>query len=385
MQTDISNRTIDLARSAAELEQKRIYLRDQTLKGFVALITPKGSISFLVEYRHGGKQHRIKIGRLGPLTAKEAREEARQALARAHSGENVTAPKSHSTTFAEALDMYLERAGKGKRTWKEVERIMKYDALPAWKNTPVSEIRHHHVAQLIDEVQQRTQSGARILFANLRPMFRWLVERNLIEQNPTSDLKAPAAQKSRDRVLTDKELKQVWNACTLDWWPFGPIFRLLILTGARENEVAGMSIDELQGDEWIISAERTKNGIEHVVHLSPLAMETLAAYPPAGDLVFSTTGYSAPSGFSKAKRRIDQELPDIPHWRIHDLRRTFSSGLARLGVEPHITERCINHLTGSQSGVQGTYQRYRYMDDRKAAFNRWGAHIQKLVGGEHAE
>ncbi len=379
MQTKITKRRIDDAKGKAAFDGVRIYMRDTDITGFVCLVTPKGNVSYLVEYRQGGKQHRVKIGQHNPMTPYKARKEARQVLARAHAGEDVKRPVVQVLTFGEALEKYLANAGAGNRTWKSTKQILKYDALPAWRSTPVTDIKRHHVAELIDRVQKRTPSGARLLFAQLRPMFRWFVERSLIEFNPTSELKAPAPPKSRDRVLDDAELAQVWEAADLDWFPFGPIIRMLILTGARVSEVAGITMDELQDDQWVISGDRTKNAVEHTVHLCPLALETLHSIPAVSHIIFSTTGRTPPSGFSKAKMRMDKALPDLPPWRFHDLRRSFASGMAALGVDPHIVERCINHVSGSQSGIQGIYQRYKYMSERKQAFMLWDRHITELV------
>lgn len=214
-------------------------------------------------------------------------------------------------------------------------------------------------------------------------MFGWCVERGLIEHNPIANLKSPPVSRARDRVLTDNELIRTWEAADLSWFPFGPITRLLILTGQRRNEVAGMALDEIDGDVWTIPGNRTKNGKEHQVDLHPLVIEILDDLLLMNDLLFTTTGQTPPSGFSKAKARLDGALPDLPHWRFHDLRRTCASGMARLGILPNVIERVLNHQSGSNAGLVSVYQRHQYRDERREAIMKWGDHVSKLIGGHH--
>jgi integrase len=185
---------------------------------------------------------------------------------------------------------------------------------------------------------------------------------------------------ARDRVLTPEEIKSFWSATAFD--PFyGPFHRVLLLTAQRREEVAGMRWSELDVEKatWTIPKERTKNGKEHLVHLSPQA---LACLPVRGDSAFvfaSAKGKGSISGYSDAKERLDAIMQPQNPWRVHDLRRTAASGMAALGFQPHIIERVLNHISGAQGGLVGVYQRYEYLEDRKRTLLAWGNHVEALV------
>jgi integrase len=188
-----------------------------------------------------------------------------------------------------------------------------------------------------------------------------------------------------------------WQAASELNWPFSSVFKVLLLTGQRREEVAGMRWREVDLDagQWTIAKERCKNGKAHTVDLHSEAVSLLdplgdaAAARRAGDeeFVYSTTGTTPVSGFSKVKGRIDARMQEIlgakfQPWRIHDLRRTAASGMAALGFQPHVIERVLNHVSGAQGGLVSVYQRHEYRDDRKRAIMAWGAHVTGLVSAE---
>lgn len=379
MKLKITKSTVNSIRETAQRTTKRLYVFDTELQGFGLSVTAKGRASYFVEYRMPNKR-RLSIGPHGRLTPQEARKEAKSLLGDVAKGIDVARRPRDKITFAEAFEIYIKKNGRDNKSWDETRRILIYDALPAWGQKPISDIKRTDVAQLIDVVSARTPSGARALFAQLRPMFRWCVERGHMEHNSTADLKAPSTSKARDRILTDEEIVQVWKAAEPSWFPFGPIVRLLILTGQRISEVAGMSHDEIEGGTWIIPGARTKNGKQHQVDLHLLTLRILDKLPPANDLLFTTTGRTPPSGFSKAKAKLDANLPALPHWRFHDLRRTCASGMAALGILPNVIERILNHQSGSNAGLVGVYQRHHYRAERRDATLAWGDYVKNLVG-----
>jgi integrase len=195
-------------------------------------------------------------------------------------------------------------------------------------------------------------------------------------------MERPSGPASRDRVLEDWELKLVWQASHKLGSPFGPLVRLLILTGARREEVAGLSWAELREDAamWHLPAERAKKGNPLDLPLTSLALQELAALKGKGDkwprkgLLFSTTGKTPVSGFSKAKARLDAEIAKLNEgealnaWRLHDLRRTLATGMQRLGVRFEVTEAILNHVSGAKSGVAGVYQRHNWADEKRTAY-----------------
>jgi integrase len=186
--------------------------------------------------------------------------------------------------------------------------------------------------------------------------------------------------------LTSSELVAFWRVADAERREFGALLKLLLLTGSRLNEVAGMQRAELSDDgaTWTIPGERTKNGRVHVVPLSPLVRELIASVGTGTDLVFTANGTTVVSGWSKIKNRLDAAM-QIPPWRFHDLRRTCATGMAELGIAPHIVEAVLNHVSGARAGVAGTYNRAAYAGEKKAALERWAAHVEGLIDGRPAK
>jgi integrase len=227
-------------------------------------------------------------------------------------------------------------------------------------------------------------------------MFAWAVSRDIIAASPCAGVKPPAAETSRDRVLSDDELKTVWRACDKVGWPFGPMVKLLALTAQRRDEVAEMRWSEIdfKARTWTLARERVKNDQTHVVPLSDAAIEILQALPEIKgkgehDFVFTTTGATPVAGFSRAKNRLDGAIlesvdraPD--HWTFHDLRRTAASGMARLGVNLPVIEKVLNHTSGSFAGVVGIYQRHSFAEEKMTALQTWGRYLNQLVNDSTA-
>ena len=379
MQLKITKSTVETVKETAKRTSRRHYIFDTELQGFGLSVTPKGAASYFIEYRMPDKR-RLSIGAHGRLTPAEARRQAKVLLGEVAKGIDVARQPRGNKTFAAAFEAFMKNNGRGNRSWDSKRRYVEYDVLPVWANKPITAISRKDIANLIDKVAHRSPSVANSLFAVLRPMYRWWLERGFIETNPMVGLRSPPPPKPRDRVLADVELVQIWNAADPQWFPFGPLTRMLILTGQRISEVAGMTQDEVQGDVWTIQGSRTKNGKEHQVDLHPLALEIIGTMPPTNHFLFTTTGKSPPSGFSKAKTRLDAEIPDMPHWRFHDLRRTCASGMAALGVLPNVIERVLNHQSGVNSGLVSVYQRYHYREERRQAIFKWGNHLQSICG-----
>jgi integrase len=192
----------------------------------------------------------------------------------------------------------------------------------------------------------------------------------------------PAKEVVRDRVLDDKELAQVILAARKIGAPYGGIVELLALTGQRREEVAGLPWEELDLAQriWTIPKARTKNSKAHIVHPSRQALTVLTRADRRGPLVFSLLGTKRFQHFTHAKRRLDQ-LSRVTGWRLHDLRRTCVSGMARLGVAPHVADKILNHQSGTISGVAAVYQRHEFLAERRAALDTWAAHIECILAG----
>jgi integrase len=273
-----------------------------------------------------------------------------------------------------------------------------------WRDKSVAEITADDVHHLVDEIRERgipglvrrnggeSDSVARVSHARLSKFFSWAVQSRLITTNPCSGVWRPAAGPARERVLSDQEVRWLWLASGDLSEPFGPLFKILLLTGQRRDEVAGMTWDELSEDRetWSIPASRTKNKRRHIVPLSWLARDLIASVRPVGTVyVFTTTGESPVSGWSKTKKRLDEKMlevaakekPDalIQAWVTHDIRRSVASGLQRLGVRLEVTEAVLNHASGTRAGIVGVYQRHQYADEKREALNLWAAHVAGIV------
>jgi integrase len=214
----------------------------------------------------------------------------------------------------------------------------------------------------------------------VKTFFGWCVGRAILDASPAKGIAAPAREATRDRVLSDEELARIIIAARRVNGPYGSIVEFLALTGQRREEVARLTWDELDlaGRLWTIPSSRTKNGKPHIVHLSHEAVALLRRLPRLGRFVFSLSGAKAFQSFSAAKRELDK-LSGVSDWRLHDLRRTCVSGMARLGVAPHVADKVLNHQTGTISGVAAVYQRHEFLAEREDALDRWAAHVAALL------
>jgi integrase len=212
------------------------------------------------------------------------------------------------------------------------------------------------------------------------------VGRAVLDQSPAEGVPLPSKEVARDRVLDDNELAHVILAARGIGGPYGGIVELLALTGQRREEVAGLQREELDLAQrvWTLPKSRTKNAKAQVVHLSEQSMAVLKRAGQRGPYVLSLLGIKPFQEFSRAKRRLDQ-LSGLTGWRLHDLRRTCVSGMARLGVAPHVADKILNHQAGTISGVAAVYQRHEFLLERKEALDRWGAHVAQIVAGLSGE
>jgi integrase len=200
-------------------------------------------------------------------------------------------------------------------------------------------------------------------------------------------VKPPTSERARDRVLNDDELRLVWRTAGKIGGPFGLLVQLLALTGQRRNEVAEMQWSELDFEArlWTLPRERVKTGQPHQVSLSRAAIAVLKSILRIGEgrFVLTTTGKTPSNGYSKGKRRLEALLPpEMPAWRLHDLRRTVASGMARLGIDLPVIEKVLGHRSGSFAGIVGVYQRHDFADETRTALETWGRHIEGLISGQ---
>ena len=243
----------------------------------------------------------------------------------------------------------------------------------------MGEVSKRDVIALLDRIRERgSPIMANRVLAAVRKFFNWCIGRGILEVSPCSGI-PPAPEQARHRVLSDEELAQVIKAARQIGFPFGLIVEVLALTGQRRDEVGRMGWEhlDLRRKIWIIPGEHAKNGKPHLMQLSRPVLSVLDTVPKTGNLVFSSDGKTVFQGYSKAKTRLDS-LSGVQDWTLHDLRRTVVSGMARLGVAPHVADKILNHQSGTISGVAAVYQRHEFLKERERALQRWGDHIQSL-------
>lgn len=416
---------------AAQADARRREIPDAQLPGLYLVVQPSGAKSWALRYRIAGAPKKLTIGpvllsrsedaaratpALGqPMTLPEARAAARAALQTLSEGRDPSAAKKAAKALPvdperdlvrTLSETFVERWCKPRnRTWGEVERQFKVEINPGWGERRVQDIARRDIIELLDSIVSRgSPVTANRVLATLSKFFNWLVDRDVIASSPCTGVGRPAPESPRDRVLADDELRLVWLAADRLGEPFAPIVKLLILTGQRREEVGGMTWRELslEGDAvWNLPAERTKNGLAHAVPLSPQSLVVIKSVKrKAGrkNLLFTTTGETPVSGFSRAKMRLDALMLDIaqaeaqhrgddpskvapvPPWTLHDLRRTAASGMARLNINLPVIEKILNHVSGSFAGIVGVYQRHEFAAEKRAALGAWGNFVETLVG-----
>jgi integrase len=402
---------------------------DGLLPGLYLVVQPSGAKSFAVRYRYAGQPRKLTLGAFPAINLETARTLGAKALRAAAEGRDPAREKQSAKgdakrqaaeeirgkrdLFENVAREFIERhAMKQNRetTWRETARILGLrpspddpsilvdvggDVMSAWKGRKIQDITKRDVITLLDAVRDRAPVMANRVLAAVRKLFNWCLARDVIEVSPCSLIEPPAPERSRDRVLTDDELRMVWNAADSDGWPFGPLVKLLTLTGQRLGEVGGMRWDELdlKNKLWTLPADRVKNGERHEVPLSDTAIAIISALPrikTTKGFVFTTRRDAAVSGFSRAKDRLDAAiLAAIPKgakapapWVFHDLRRTMASGMARLGIQLPVIEKTINHTSGSFRGIVGVYQRHSFAEEKRSALAAWASHVATAVSGK---
>jgi integrase len=412
----ITKSTVDSLRPSGREE----YLWDAKLSGFGVKVTPSGSKSYLVQYRMGGRgapTKRYTLGKHGaPWTPAKAREEAERVLTEIRKGIDPQETKRRNTR--EAIDLAYDKYAArflelyGTRSWNaktlgDSRRFLISDKSPARQvlgRKPLPLITRSDVTAVLDQIPATSPGYARNLYSVLRKLFSWAVSRGDIDRSPFEGIAGPRPVKSRDRVLEDDELRLVWLASERMDYPFGPFYRFLVCSGQRREEVSAIGWQELSRErlEWTLPADRAKNGKPNVIPLNKLATDLLDQIAgsddwPRNGYVYTTTGKGPISGFSKAKTRLGVHMAQIAcevllaegveadegaiaPWRVHDLRRTFATGLQRLGVRFEVTEALLNHVSGARSGVAGVYQRHDWKCEKRAALDAWGENLLLLLG-----
>jgi integrase len=376
---------------------------DQSLSGFGVRAHAGGGISFFAMARQRGDSRRpirITIGRYPLTSLGAAREQARGLLRDLSAGIDPRARRAaelaaetvkRSNTVAAVAEDFIRRHVARARTAHTIELLIRRELIARWGDRPITDITRRDAVTMVEEIVDRGHpEAARRALTYTKRLFDWAITRGIhgLEHAPTDRLKAQdlvGAKKPRQRVLTDTEVALIWRASGELPYPDGPYIRLLLLLGQRRTELALATWDadeiDLARALWVIPAGRMKSDETHAVPLPPPAVKILRALPRSGRYVFSPRGTHPLNDFSAVKDRLDQAIVDlngaaVRGWTLHDLRRTFRTGLSSLRIAPHVAELCIAHR---QPGLAGVYDLHRFEDEKRHAMNAWASRVLSLV------
>jgi integrase len=356
------------------------------------------SKSWLVQYRVGAQQRRESLGDIREVKLEDARRAARRLFAQVELGIDPGAAKKAGRVAAAAAQLTVARVGERyldakqatmrPSSYRDAQRYFTLHWAPL-RDRPIAEIARADIAARLQDISKARGpiSAARARDA-LSALFGWAMREGLCEANPVIATNDPGAGRpSRDRVLTMAELAVIWRACGDD--DFGRIVRLLMLTGCRRSEIGGLKWHEVDSERGTITipGDRAKNGRSLTLALPPVALDILRAAPrrDGRDNIFGrrdrglTTWSSSTAALHQRIATIEGK--PLPHWTLHDLRRSVATHMAELGVQPHIIEALLNHVSGHKRGVAGIYNRARYDREIASALALWVEHVTAVVEG----
>src|SRR5262249_38572591 len=342
---------------------------------------------FVYFYHVGRRLRRLTLGAYPAMSLAEAREAWRKVRQDVQAGRDpapIRSTGNGATDFQGVFEEWLRRDQANNRSVDKVRRSIEQNVLPRWRYRQIADIGKRDVLDVIDAIADRgAPVNARRIQARLHRLFKWAVGRGIIETNPLADLPKAGEETRRDRVLKDDELVAVWNAAEKLGWPYGPASQLLIFTGGRREEIGQLHWSEIEDNTIKLEGARTKNGEPHNIPLSAAACAVLHNLPhiAGSDRVFTVSGRSPLTGWSRAKADLDELASLTTPGVTHDLRRTCATGLQKLGTPLQVTEAVLGHVSGSRAGVIGIYQRHDYANEKRAALEAWGAHVLALIEG----
>jgi integrase len=415
-------------------------IRDSGSRSLYLIVAASGSKSWGMRFRRpDGKAGKMTLGVVDfsgvepaeapvvgmPLTLSGARQVAAQIHRDRMMGKDVVGEhkvrrrrkraaiaEAGASTFGHLARKFITEHSRPRlRRWKGQARLLGINPrdlsiIPSgladrWADRAITEIDGHDVHAVLTEVRTvgvpglpahrkgaSSDSMARAFHVALSSFFGWALRERKVSSNPCQGVSKPQGSTARDRILSDAEIVTFWNAAAELGYPFGGILQVLLLTGCRLTEISALRWDELSEDGMQINlpASRTKNKRQHVVPLSPLARNIISSIPriAGSQFCFTFSGVRPVLVGTKIKRTLDEKMA-IPAWTVHDLRRTCATGMGELGVRTDVIEMALNHVSGARGGIAGTYNRSALLTERRAAVERWAAHVAGLVGGDSGQ
>jgi len=417
-------RFTDLMLKKLQATRKKYYLREGN--GFTIRVLPSGVKTWLYIFTFDGKRHEMNLGIYPAVSLEVARQKYNEARKALLNGKNPAAAEREriedrrkAPTVKDLCGEYVERHAKRfKRSWQKDERILNHDVVTAWGKRKAADISKTDVVRLLEKivVDRNAPGMANNTFQVVRKMFNFAVERDILKYSPCIGVKMPAPKNTRDRVLSEAEIKTFWHK--LDRAAMFPesknALKLILVTAQRPGEVIGMHTDEIDGEWWTIPAERAKNGKAHRVYLTSLAQEiiqqaidyikTIREIPTGNDysgFIFPSPRYGnskaiAPLALSIAvSRNLSFPIKDkngkvirtinklgMDHFTPHDLRRTAATFMAESGEPDAVIDAILNHV---KQGVIKVYNQYRYDKEKQAALESWARRLEGIITGSKAE
>jgi integrase len=356
---------------------------DELMPGLAIRVGHGGTKSFFVGTRVKGRYRRITLKPSFPnLELATARSKAREIIADAQGGigPELRKKRSEKGTFGAVADAFMQDYVRKKnlRTAGEYQRKINTDLLE-WHDRQITDIRRGDIKELLREKARGAPTSANRLKSLISKIFAWALKEEIIEASPAMKLDPPGGDENeRERNLAADEIKTAWEAFDKIGYPWGPLWKMLLVTGQRRGEVAGMKWAEVDAEGWKLPGERAKKGKGHLVPLSTLAREILADVPEIGKHVFTIRNDQPLKGWSRATRRLYDLTPGVDDWHPHDLRRTFATQLRSLGIDRLVVSKLLNH---AEAGVTKVYDRYSADPEKAAAMERWANRLREIISG----
>ncbi len=359
-------------------ERRQITYIDTLERGLalVLVVSYGGTRTFRVLTYRNGKPNSWKLGTYPQMTVKDARKQARAYWQNPQKIEAQAAVGTFEEVARNWLTRYVE--AKKLRSKPELKRMLENHVLPKWKNRPFLEIRRKEVNDLLDHVaDNHGKAAADAVLATIRRVMTWYQSKDENYTSPIVKGMRRDEPKARNRILDDAEIRAVWNACD-DMPEFGPPVKLALLTSQRRDKIATMRWADIKDGEWHIPSEPREKGNAGAIKLPQLALDILEAQPRVvgNPYVFASGAKLHFNSWSQRKAELDEKAPAVKPWRIHDLRRTARSLMARADVRPDVAERVLGHAI---KGVEGVYDRHTYAEHKAEALKRLASLVEKII------